>query len=436
LQDAPSIHSGALSGRVSTLAEGSSSSAVASIRLDAHLDLKSKGKMRFAGKPTAKDIFDLIKNAVHEDRELDYKETLPDKSAESHRDFLYDVSSFANAAGGLLVFGVRERRESSGKSTGEPDEAVGLLGFNQDEDIRRLESMLRDGVEPRIPGIRLHIVPGLKNGPALALSVPKSWVGPHMVKYGGMARFYTRNNRGNEPMNYHQIRDAFAESSTAIDRARQFRDERIQKIATGTGLPTELHGRARSVLHLIPLSVAVLDTVNILRPRQEADLLPVPGWRSVSDTSHKLNFDGFARTASQISYVQLFRSGSVEAVDAHLLNFASSIPWPTLEAELIEQTIRYLTCLQMLGCDPPIGVALTLVNVSGLGIAADGTPSFPRSQGLDRGILKLPEVVAENFDDDVPSLMRPIFDTLWQSCGRERSRSYDADGKCTLNLRT
>jgi len=205
--------------------------------------------MRFGGKPTVNDLLDLVRNSVHEDRELDYKETLPDLSSESRRNFLYDASSLANTAGGLLIFGVRERRDGAGKPTGEPEEAAGLGNFNQDEEIRRLESMLRDGIEPGIPGVRPYVVPGLKNGAALALAIPKSWIGPHMVTFGGMARFYSRNNRGNEPMNYHQIRDAFAASSTAIERARQFRDERIRKIAAGTSLPIELEGQARSVLH-------------------------------------------------------------------------------------------------------------------------------------------------------------------------------------------
>jgi hypothetical protein len=392
--------------------------------------------MKFGGKPTVNDLLYLIKNSVHEDRELDYKETLPDQSPDSHRNFLYDASSLANAAGGLLIFGVRERRDSGGKPTGEPEEAVGLANFNQDAEILRLDSMLRDGIEPRIPEIRPHVVRGLKNGSALVLAVPKSRAGPHMAKHGGTARFYTRNNRGNEPMNYHQIREAFAASSTVIEKARHFRDERIQKIAVGAGLPTELGGRARSVLHLIPLSaIGVPDAVDILLPKREINLLPAPGWLSNSSSGQTLNFDGFARTVRESCYAQLFRFGAIEAVDSHLLNFASTIPWPTLETEVLEQTIRYLKCLDTLGCDPPIGVALTLINVQGFPIAADGPPSFASSQGLDREILQIPEVVAESFDGDVPTLVRPIFDTLWQSCGRERSHSYDAEGKCILKLR-
>jgi hypothetical protein len=251
-----------------------------------------------------------------------------------------------------------------------------------------------------------------------------------------MARFYTRNNRGNEPMNYHQIRDAFAASSTAIEKAHQFREERIRKITVGTGLPIELAGQARSVLHLIPLStLGVPDAVDILRTRRENNLLPPPGWNSIGSTGEKLNFDGFARTVGQESYVQIFRSGAVEAVDAHLLNFKPSIPWPALEREVIEQTIRYLKCLDTLRCDPPIGVALTLINVQGFPIVREGSFPFAGAQGIDREILRIPEIVAESFDLDVPNFVRPIFDTLWQSCGRERSDSYDAEGKCILKVR-
>jgi hypothetical protein len=247
--------------------------------------------MRFGGTPTADDLLDLVKNSVHEDRELDYKETLPSNSPDSHRDFLYDASSLANAAGGLLIFGVRERRDEGGKPTGEPEAAPGLAGFNQDAAIQRLESMLRDGIEPRLPGVRAHLVPGLNDGPALVFAIPKSWAGPHMVKYGGMARFYTRNNRGNEPMNYHQIRDAFAASLEAIEKARNFRRARIRDIDAGVRLPTTLVGSARAVLHLIPLStVGQANAVDLLRPRREINLMLPPGWRSTGSMGERMNF--------------------------------------------------------------------------------------------------------------------------------------------------
>jgi Putative DNA-binding domain len=393
--------------------------------------------MRF-GKPieelTSDVLDDLVKDEVPEDRDLDYKELLPDDKPDSHREFLYDASSFANAVGGVLIFGIREKRDTAGHGTGEPEQVLGLPGLNTDETIRRLEGMLRDGIEPRIPGIRFPIFRLNEAPPALVMSIPRSSAGPHMVKYRGMSRFYTRDSRGKVEMDYHQIRASFEASLSLIAHARRFREDRIKKIALGSALPTVLNGRARSVLHLIPLSTDSLDPPDILRVRRNIDLLPPPGWRSLTSSGERLNLDGYARTAGQISYVQIFRSGAIEAVDSALLNHAAQgIPWPDLEKELLEQMRRYLRCLQTLNLDPPISVAVTLVNVPDYSIVGSGFQSF-RTQQLDREILAIPETIADSYSIDAPRLMRPIFDILWQSCGRDRSDSYDEKGNCILKL--
>ncbi len=47
-------------------------------------------------------------NAVAESRSLDYKAALPSGGDEGKREFLCDVSSFANTVGGCLIYGVTE----------------------------------------------------------------------------------------------------------------------------------------------------------------------------------------------------------------------------------------------------------------------------------------------------------------------------------------
>ena len=54
------------------------------------------------------DLQNLRKNQVAESKILDYKETLPGNSDTDKKEFLFDVSSFANAAGGDLVYGIKE----------------------------------------------------------------------------------------------------------------------------------------------------------------------------------------------------------------------------------------------------------------------------------------------------------------------------------------
>src|SRR5690606_9209701 len=68
--------------------------------------------MAFRGKPidalTEADLRELV-DGVSEGRTLDYKVKLPErKSRDETKEFLADVTGFANADGGHLLFGVDE----------------------------------------------------------------------------------------------------------------------------------------------------------------------------------------------------------------------------------------------------------------------------------------------------------------------------------------
>lgn len=385
------------------------------------------------------DIEDIVARAVPEGRELDYKQELPGNSDRDKAEFLSDVCSFANATGGYLLYGVVERRDNAGKPTGEPAGAPGLATFNADETILRLETMARDGIEPRIAGFRAKAVPGLNNGSALLAYVPISWARPHMVK--GSSRFYSRGNRGKFQMDVYQIRTAFSESEQMGERLKAFRTRRILNVGERQNLPTELsRERAAWVLHLVPASaLGPAAAVDILAARRDIQMLMPPGWRSAESSGERLNFDGYARTINGIAYVQLFRSGAIEAVETQVLNSWQDrrIPWPTMEREIVEAATGYFAALRRLEVAPPLFVMLTLLGVREFRICpeANAAQFFPTA-GLDRSELKLQEVVTEDLDNvDAATLLRPIFDTLWQACGRERSLSYGAEGQFVVGQR-
>lgn len=124
-----------------------------------------------SGKPidsiTENDLQTLIDNKVPETKTIEYKESLPKNSDSDKKEFLADVSSFANASGGHLIFGIRE-------SSGLPSELCGMEITNADAEIRRLENIIRDGLEPRISGLQTRAVP-LQNGrTAIMIWIPKS----------------------------------------------------------------------------------------------------------------------------------------------------------------------------------------------------------------------------------------------------------------------
>ena len=75
---------------------------------------------------TKADIDALVANAVAEGRTIEYKRELPGNSDEDKREFLADVSSFANGAGGDIIYGVEEDK-------GVPTAASGLPSIDPEK---------------------------------------------------------------------------------------------------------------------------------------------------------------------------------------------------------------------------------------------------------------------------------------------------------------
>jgi hypothetical protein len=50
------------------------------------------------------------------------------------------------------------------------------------------------------------------------------------------------------------------------------------------------------------------------------------------------------------------------------------------------------------------------------------------SYRFDRPDLLLPEVIIEPGETDIPTTMRPILDSFWQSAGSTECLDYDSDG--------
>jgi hypothetical protein len=379
------------------------------------------------------DIEALVANGVQESRALEYKQALPANSDEDKREFLADVSSFANASGGDIVYGVEESRDQKGKATGIPEKAIGLAGVNADQEIRRLDSIIRDGVQPRINGVHIRSVDGFSDGPILLIRVPKSYAAPHMVTFKNLSRFFSRHSAGKYQFDVGEIRSAFALSETLPERIRRFRDERLARIVASE-TPAPLHDGARLVLHLLPVSA--------LDPTSQIDLERINAQARVLRPLHssgwdmRYNFDGYLthntdpKSGICHSYVQFFRSGAIEAVDSRILiNRDGSKLFPTgaVERELIEALERYLHAYKQLQIEPPIIVMVSLIGLRGYYIMA-GLFKDVRA-GFDRDTLLLPDLLIEDLSVNVAALLKPAFDAMWQGSGWRCCLNYDANGQ-------
>lgn len=381
------------------------------------------------------EIDALVANKTPELRALEYKEALPGNTDAAKKEFLADVSSFANAAGGHILYGVVAERDSSNNTTGAPESTPGLA-INCDTERLRLESIIRNGIAPRIPGVEIRCIDGFAVGPVIAVHIPRSFAAPHMVTLHGTSRFYSRTSAGKQLLDVGEIRGAFAASEAIPQTIRRFREERLGRILSGdTPVPME-EGAAKLVVHLYPLSATRPGAaVNLTKtPELEGVLWPPnrPGYNV------RYNLDGllsFGANPPCRGYVQVFRNGSIEAVSSRTAYPATTeggqgqIPSPAFESTLADMLTLYRRAFSLLGVEPPVSLMVSLLGVKGFRIMTTDGWGFPvDTYPIERDVLALPDILLEELDSDPQTVLRPIYDMAWQASGLSGCPHYDVDG--------
>jgi hypothetical protein len=381
------------------------------------------------------DIERLITDGIREGRQVDYKQKPPGGGDGERKEFAADATSFANAAGGYIIFGVTEQKDAAGKNTGLPASADGLANVNGDQEVLRLESMLRANVDPIIPGSRFRIIDGFPTGPVILLHIPRSWTAPHMVAVTSDSRFHTRGSAGKQSMDVREIRSAFVLSAEMPTLIRRFRDERLGRIEADE-TPVRLQHHGRIVLHMVPFSSVDPEATTIdltawaEDPTRLEPLYGGTGW------AKRFNFDGLVTYCGptkevQWSYLQVFRSGAIESammlMEPHQDGNNYAHPW-SVEKDVVAAVARYLRLLRSHGIDLPVVVAVSLLRVRGSVVPVPKLWDKPMTP-LDRDALILPDVLVRDHGEDLPKVMRPAFDALWQAWGFPQSRCYGKDGK-------
>lgn len=375
------------------------------------------------------DIEALKTNREQESKVIEYKEQLPDAMPSSKKALLESVSSFANAIGGDLLYGIEADK-------GVPLNIKGLEIDDVDAKISSLQNMIRDGIRPRIT---LDIQRReLSNGRVvLILRVRRGLAPPHQIVFDKDFRFYTRDSNGKHRLDVDELRVMFDLSGTLAERIREFRAARLAQVVSGE-TPVLLDAAAKLVLHLIPASA--FDPAQRPDIRQFADdlqsLRPIATYAS----NLRRNFDGLLRYHSGSQgqdaggYVQLFKNGIIEAVDASILegkdqNGNGTIPSTYLENKLIEVLPKYLSIQEQLRIEPPILIMLSLLGVKRFSILPGERYIRQQHQTVDRDDLLIPAIEIEGYKVNSAEVLRPAFDDIWAASGWERSMNYDEQGK-------
>ncbi len=388
------------------------------------------------------DVDQFIEEKFREDRVLEYKEELPDNKPSSKKEFLADISSFANAAGGHILYGIEDDRDDQGNATGIPKVASGLKIKNVDKEIGRLENLSRDGLDPQIPGLQFYPIDGFQNGPILIARIPVSWIAPHLVKYEKDYRFYTRSSNGKYRMDRANIKSAFLGAEESAAKIVQFRNGRLSKIIAEE-TPVSLAPGPILVLHIIPFAMEErISSFDLSALHMQGNQFPPIFWDKWFPTSVKTRFnpDGVfsfylsdgKNNQQALGYVQLFRHGALEAADTDVASDSAKKIWGVdLEAELIKKLALYLDLLKNQNILPPFSIMLSLLNAKGFKIVKrdERDRQIVQYDKIDRNTITLPEVVMETANKKPDQILQPIFHAFWQASGWPRSYSYNEKGE-------
>lgn len=374
---------------------------------------------------TTGDLNDLIENAVPEGKTIDYKQDLPGATDADKKEFLADVSSFANTSGGDIIFGMTEAQ-------GVPTSIRGLTSTDLDLELRRFDSIISTGLEPRIR-YAARTVECDSGAKVIIVWTERSWNGPHRVVYKGHDKFYGRNSAGKYPLDVTELRSAFTLAASVTDRIKAFRTDRIISLVNND-TPIPFTPEAKVILHCIPVeSFSRQPQYDVLQYYSDPlKLRPIYS----SGYDRRINIDGVVSFSGQepafSSYTQVYRSGIVEAVTGALLHheYQGRIVIPSIdyERELLSYLPECFRILRELGASAPVVVALTLTGVKGFEMGVDAM-GWQRSHKITLDSLILPETVVEDLSTPAATILKPLFDMIWNACGYPKSKNFDDGGQ-------
>lgn len=387
------------------------------------------------------DIEALVENATRESATLEYKQAAPGTNESDRREFLADVSSFANFRGGDLIYGIKERQDETGKNTGEAGQILPLQGMTADQMKLRIEQLIQDGITPRMR-CQLSEITGFgddERGFIIIIRIPKSLSAPHMVSFQQSSKFYSRNSSGKFILDVQQIRDAFLATESQAERIRNFRLDRIGRILADD-TPVQLSSPQRFVLHVIPIGSFL--------NRERLDLsasyhtirnsfIPMSGLTG----SDRFNLDGLLHLHQRASgpghgYCQLYFDGTVEVVISD--NFVirgqqqeiqladGGIDANSMESKIIESIRGFRAGFDVLQVQGPYAVTVSILGCKGYW--QEGYSDYPVEHTLESDLINLREVVLDDLNNNLEAKLRPLFDQFWNAFGYHGSHSYDPQG--------
>lgn len=153
---------------------------------------------------TKADLEKMISDKVEENIHLDYKDArsfLPDGKKNPKTEIAKDISSMANSAGGVIIYGMKEYEEPEMQHLPEKITPISRVDFTKEW----LEQVINSNISPKIEGLLVHPIELDKpNEVAYVVEIPQSTTAHQNTADG---RYYRRYNFLAQFMSDYEIRD-------------------------------------------------------------------------------------------------------------------------------------------------------------------------------------------------------------------------------------
>jgi len=363
---------------------------------------------------TPADIEELKTRRVQERTQIDYKQSLLPLNDDNKYELLKDVCAMANSEGGVIIYGAKEDDSSI------PDEFPGIEIPSVDDLHNKIDHIIRDNVEERIPGVKHKAILRDDGSYFYIIQVPVSYLAPHMITMATKkSRFYMRINTVSAPMNIQQIKDVALKVGQAEEKASKLIKERFER---NSAYYTDSH----YLIHIVPL----------YSNRNAIDLTDYEVTRSLASlevgspihTVHGYLIDN--KSTNGRKRVLITRSGAVERIKTPIAYGTHADEEKKLRGRDLE-TEMYRFFRAVAGhplsnlAELPALISISLKNIGGTRMTSyDGFPGDILFE--EREINPEPIIIYDWSELD--SSLKYFFDIFWQSFGMQGSPSFDDNG--------
>lgn len=380
-----------------------------------------------------------IENEYAEGKQLEFKRQQNPEDRGHKQTTVGEVVSFANAAGGDLVIGLADE-------DGVASSLWPVAYDDIDEVVLQWVDIIKRNTDPELPQHLVdiqalevteehqefvHDRSPSNFGQVLVLRVQRSWRAPHRetLKH----HFYERSAGGKTPLDTGAIRQAMLRGEVVLERAQEFRDDRLSAIqADDVAVP--LLQSPKVVLHVVPTNAFSIEgTLNpsSAQPQHGSEDTAIPKAlhpSGILPAYSRFTEDGFLMGSRYEQYENrfggytlTFRSGVIEAVTT------SSVPndGEYVNSNHVRNCLQaalptYIEFLFEEEAVAPYYFFLSILGAKGFPVATRRTSGREHDdlEKIDRNVARLPAAQLEDPNADIEDLVDDLLDSLYNVSGR------------------